>query len=155
MAKKPKLLGGLLEAILKDIDRDGKLPFFLPTDFTLSTSFTALTDSPPAGVIAGKVKYAARTDLFALAVVTFVRAVAGAFLLVSALVVADRVTTREVPAVVGEPAVSSARLAVPGSTVTSDSVLTAMAESSVRARRTEVRPGVGGMASCLGCGRNS
>jgi len=35
MAKKPKLLGGVIEAIFKEVEKDAKLPFFLPTEFQL------------------------------------------------------------------------------------------------------------------------
>ena len=35
MAKKPKLLGPVIEAIFKNVEKDLDLPFFLPTDFQL------------------------------------------------------------------------------------------------------------------------
>lgn len=35
MAKKPKLLGPVIEAIFKNVEKDLDLPFFLPTEFQL------------------------------------------------------------------------------------------------------------------------
>ena len=48
MVKKPKLPGSTIAAILKEVDRDGKLPFFMPTEFqvTMATRINAIVDLP-------------------------------------------------------------------------------------------------------------
>jgi hypothetical protein len=48
MAKKPKPIGAVIQAILKEVDRDGKLPFFMPSEFQVEMAMriNAVVDLP-------------------------------------------------------------------------------------------------------------